>query len=216
MQQTLRVFDAVLFDMDGTLIDSTPSVHRSWARWAEEYGVPLEVVESSRGGRTAAALVALLVAPELATEATARINAYELTDTEDIVTLPGAAELVRAIPLGRAAVVTSSGAELAKARLGAAGFPAPDTVVTADDVVHGKPDPEPYLTAAHRLGVDITRCLVVEDSLGGLAAGHAAGATTLGVLTGLDGAELAPDLLVEDLTHVHATAAPGGVAVTIG
>jgi sugar-phosphatase len=172
--------DAVLLDMDGTLVDSDAAVDRAWARWAADYGVDLDTVLRLAPGKTALTAIRQ-VAPGLDDEAARRAARYQidlqLADIDGTKPLPGAADLLGTLDrLGLSwAVVTSADADLAQARLGAAGITAP-LLVTADDVRLGKPDPEGYLLAATRLQVRPERCLVVEDSAAGVAAGQRAGA----------------------------------------
>lgn len=208
-----RVFDAVLFDMDGTLIDSTASVYRSWIHWAGEYGVPAERLQGWHGVPAKTIVEAVLDAPRRA-EALARIEELEVLDADGgIVVLDGVHAALAALPDERAAIVTSCTAPLARARIAATGISAPSVVVTASEVVVGKPDPEPYLLGARRLGVDPARCLVVEDAPAGLASGRAAGAATLAVVTTHAADELDADLVVGSLADVRFVAGPDGVAV---
>ena len=175
-----RTFDAILFDMDGTLISSIAAVDRAWAQWAGEHGLDAATFRISHG-RPARDLVEDLVPPAQVEVALARINALELADSEGVLALPGALALLDALPAGSSAVVTSATRTLALNRLAAAGLPIPGVVVTSDDVTRGKPDPEPFALGAALLGVDAARCLVVEDAPAGLAAGRAAGCATLAV-----------------------------------
>jgi sugar-phosphatase len=208
---TGRVFAAVLFDMDGTLIDSTPAVERSWQKWAAEFGV--ELPAESWHGIPSAQIVAHLLAPERVREGMRRIDEIEMVDVEGILVLPGAAEALAALPSGRAAIVTSCVRDLAAARIAATGLNAPNVVVTADHVLVGKPDPAPFLLAAARLGVDPADCLVVEDAPAGLVAGRAAGAARLAVSTTHDVAELDAEAIVADLSAVRFTVSAEGVRV---
>lgn len=184
---TLR---AILFDMDGTLVDSDGAVLRSWLSWAAEYGVDgQEAYEMAHGSPSAATVRRLLPHLDQAAQVLASARQLELQydDLSDVSATPGAHELLalltrKGLPW---AVVTSADARLAKARLAAAGIVAP-VLVTTDDIAAGKPDPEGYLRAAELLGVDPPHCLVVEDAEVGLAAGRAAGAHTA-ALRGLDG-----------------------------
>ncbi len=205
-------FYAVLFDLDGTLVDSTAVVNRSWIRWAEA-----EQVDPRRllgfHGVPSAAIVAALVEPDRVAAASARIDEIELGDTEGVVPLPGAVEALAALPSGRAAIVTSCAIGLARVRLAAAGLSAPDVLVTADQVGRGKPAPDPYLLAAERLGVDPARCLVVEDAPKGLESARAAGCSTLAVVTTSPRDELEADLVVDDLSRVRLVAGSDGVRV---
>ena len=170
--------DALLFDNDGTLVDTTAAVDRAWHDFAVRYGVdPEEVLAVAHGVRADETIRRFL--PDGDRAAAARwLDARELELVHETVALPGARELLtRLTELGAPwAIVTSANALLVRARLGAAGLPTPPVVVTADDVPLGKPDPACYLLAAARLGVDPARCVVVEDVPAGLRAGLAAGA----------------------------------------
>jgi sugar-phosphatase len=192
---------AVLFDMDGTLIDSTPAVDRAWAAWEQRWDVRLGV-RASALGRPARDIVAERVPAADAQAAFLDIEAREVADTDGIVVLPGVRELLAAIPVDRWAVATSCSAPLAAARLRATGIE-PPVLVTASDTPLGKPNPDPYLAAAARLGVAPEECLVVEDAVAGVAAGRAAGCATLGVLGTVPAELLGADAVVPDLTAVH-------------
>ncbi len=210
-----RTFDAVLFDMDGTLVDSTPAVERSWATWGLEYGLTRSALEAGHGQPAAQLVTALLPADRIA-QGLARIAELELTDVHDITILPGALALLKALPADRVAIVTSATRALATARIAAAGLPAPAAVVTFDDVTRGKPDPEPFLTGAARLGVDPSRCLVVEDAPAGVAAGAAAGCATLAVTTTSTRDQLHADLVVDSLAEVSIVSGPDGFSLLVG
>lgn len=175
--------DVVLFDMDGTLVDSTEVVERHWARWASRRGVDVsDILAVSHGRPTLDTL--RLVAPHFASEEeAARIDAEEARDSEGVRPVPGALELVASLPPDRWAVVTSANRALALTRLAAAGFPVPNVLVTVDDVTRGKPDPAPYIHAARQLSAMADRSVVLEDTPVGVQAGRAAGATVIGVTT---------------------------------
>ncbi len=210
-------FDAVLLDMDGTLIDSIAAVERSWLRWCEEFGVdPRRLVGFH--GVTAENLIADLLPEPHRVEAFARIREIERNDVDDIVVLPGATELLTTLRDARVptAIVTSSTDDLAEARLRATGLPHPPVVVTASDVVRGKPWPDPWLLGAERLGVAPGSCLVVEDAVAGLRAARAAGCGGLVAVTNtMLRAELEPeaDLVVRDLAALRVEAGSGSVRV---
>jgi mannitol-1-/sugar-/sorbitol-6-phosphatase len=209
-----EVFEAVLFDMDGTLIDSTPAVFRAWTTWAGEMGLTEEQLGRHHGVPSAGVVRAVLP-PERQQAAIDRINELELTDVGDIVVLPGAAEALKALVDAKNAIATSCTRPLAGARIEAAGLQPPSTVVTADDVTHGKPDPEPYLLAAEKLGVDPRRCLVVEDAPMGLQSAHAAGCFTLAVVTTTPREALDADAVVDDLSAVEFLRVDDGIRVRL-
>jgi sugar-phosphatase len=173
-----RAVDAVLFDMDGTLVDSGAAVEASWTEFANEHGLdPAEVIASVHGVRAAESIARYLPAADVPA-ATRRLLDRELTLLDGVVAIAGAVELLAELPGAGVpvAIVTSAPRDLALARLGAAGVPVPPTLVTAEDVDHGKPAPDCYLEGARRLAADPVRCLVFEDADAGIRAGLAAGA----------------------------------------
>lgn len=182
---------AVLFDMDGTLVDSDAAVERAWHTWAREYGVDPVAVLANAHGRPSDPTVRE-ARPDLddarVAHAAARQLELQYTDLDDVREVPGAHDLLRLLDvLGLPwAIVTSADRRLTEVRLDAAGLPIPDTLVTSEDISEGKPSPEGYLKAAAALGVDPAACLVVEDSDPGLAAGYGAGMHTA-ALKGLRG-----------------------------
>jgi sugar-phosphatase len=182
-----RVFaDAVLFDLDGTLVDSTASVLRNWRRIAAMLGRDGEDLVGDLHG-IPGRQVLRMIEPDLTEERIRELDQAlidgEIADTRDVTATDGALRLVEAIPRDRWAIVTSASRRLALARLRAAGLPVPSLLVTADDVREGKPDPAPFQLAARRLGLLPERCLVLEDAPAGITAAGAAGCPTLGVLT---------------------------------
>ncbi|MFI0906082.1 HAD family hydrolase [Streptomyces sioyaensis] len=207
--------DALLFDNDGTLISSLESVYRCWSRWAKEYGVTEEdFARVALHGRPAAEIVADLLPADVVPAAVARIEQLEVEDAGGVVALPGTLALLESLPAERWAVVTSASQRLAEARLGQAGI-RPKNLIAADDISRGKPDPEPFLLAAARLGADPARCVVFEDAPVGLAAGRAAGMMTVALTTTHRAEELSADLVVPDLSAVSAQATDGSVEITV-
>ncbi|GAA2308395.1 HAD family hydrolase [Streptomyces kunmingensis] len=208
--------DALLFDNDGTLLSSMESVYRCWTRWAQEYGITAEEFAAVElHGRPAAEIAADLLPAEKVAEAVARIEELEVEDVPNGGThvLPGTKELLASLPEGRWAVVTSATRRLAEARLAAVGIE-PPLLIAADDIVRGKPDPEPFLLAAGKLGVDPARCVVFEDAPAGLTAGHAGGMTTVALATTHEAHELIADVVVKDLSAVTALVTEAGVEIT--
>ena len=196
----LREVQAVLLDMDGTLVDSDAVVERAWRSWAAEHGVQAASVLAVAHGRPSAATVrqvAPWLSPAQARRATARLDQLEAGDGADTPALPGAHRLLEELRrLGLPwAVVTGAGSRLARARLRAAGID-PPLLVTLDDVRAGKPAPDGFLLGAARLGVEPRHCLVVEDSAPGIEAGHRAGAL-VAALRGLPA-----DLAIADLSEL--------------
>ena len=183
-------FDALLLDMDGTLVDSTECVERQWRRWAARHGLDVAPILRVSHGRPTMETIRL-VAPHLATEEEVRsFDVAETEDTEGIKAVKGAVAFVRALPADRWAVVTSAPRTLARVRLERAGIPIPPVLVSADDVRRGKPDPEPYLTAARWIGQPAERCLVIEDAPAGVESARAAGMQVLGMTTTATNEEL--------------------------
>lgn len=166
---------AILFDLDGVLVDSTRSVARQWRLWAQDNGVdPEQVLKIAHGRRTVE--VVRLLAPHLPTEEEVqKLEQREAADTEGVTVMPGAADLVRSIPDGRWGVATSGTRYLATSRLRLGNLPIPRVLVSADEVVKGKPDPEPFLKGAELLGMNAEECLVIEDAPAGIRAAHAGG-----------------------------------------
>ena len=192
-----RPFEAVLFDLDGVLVDSTASVTRSWNQFAVQFGVSARALQENHG-QPAQTLVERLLGVDRIAEGLARIEAIEVADAKGVEAVPGARALFASLPEHRRAVVTSGTPPIATARLHAAGFPLPRTLITADDVTRGKPDPEPYLLAAQRLGVAPDRCLAVEDAPAGIASARAAGCQVLAVTGTAPAQELAEAALTVD------------------
>jgi sugar-phosphatase len=206
---------AILFDIDGTLVDSTPVVERSWRTWAQEYDVDAEDVMRVCHGRRTEDTVAEFVAPQQLAVAVARVQALELADFDGVTALPGARQLIEGLPRQRWAAVTSGERALMTARLEAARLPIPETMICAEDVAVGKPSPEGYLQAAAALGFDAGRCVVVEDAPAGIAAGRAAGARVLAVTTTHTAHQVASaDVIVADLSCLRATSTDDGVVLS--
>ena len=213
--------DALLFDLDGVLVDSHAVIERHWRRWAVRHGLDVAALMTRLHGRRMVDLIRAF-APHLDADAEAAKLAFEEgTDTEGVRAFEGAAEMLRALPAEAWAVVTSGNRITATTRLRHTGLPWPKVLVTADDVRRGKPAPEPYLTAAARLGVAPERCLVLEDAPAGIDAAKAAGMTAL-ALTTTHPPEAFPhaDARLARLTDVRIARAPadapGRLTVTLG
>jgi mannitol-1-/sugar-/sorbitol-6-phosphatase len=196
---------ALLFDMDGVLIDSTPAVARVWHRWAVEHGFdPDTVVHMAHGRPSRTTLRELLPNADIARE-DREVERREMEDLDGVVLLPGARELLNALPPERWTIATSCTRPLAEVRLRAAGLPIPTTMITSSDVKIGKPDPEPYLKAAAKLGFAASECIVVEDAPVGVRAGKAAGARVIAFLTTMirrDLEEAGADWIVQNCAEI--------------
>jgi mannitol-1-/sugar-/sorbitol-6-phosphatase len=187
---------AVLFDLDGVLVDSTPAVARVWTIWANKHGfVPDEVVRQAHGRPSITTIRELLPHADHVAE-NREVERGEIEDTQGVIPLPGALEILQALPQNRWTIATSCTRRLAEVRIRAAGLPLPQTMITSNDVQRGKPDPEPYIKAAQILGFAPADCIVVEDAPAGIRAGKASGARVLALRT------TAPD---SDLTQSGAT-----------
>lgn len=172
---------AILFDLDGVLVDSTRQVDREWRDWAARKGVDGDAIMAIAHGVRSLEVIRQ-VAPHLDAEAeAAAIENDEAHDQRGVVVMPDALELVQSIPPGKWGVVTSGSRLLATNRLRHCGLPVPRVLVTSDDVIHGKPHPEPYLKGAEQLGLTPAACLVIEDAPAGIQSARAGGMKVIGL-----------------------------------
>lgn len=205
----------VLFDLDGVLVDSTPAVARVWGWWARQHGFDAdEVVRRAHGRPCIESLREFL--PNANHEAESKeLERREIEDTEGVIPLPGAMELLRVIPPEKWAIVTSCTRRLAEVRIAAAGLPKPKQMVTSSDIKHGKPNPEPYLKGARILGATGEECVVIEDAPAGIRAGKAAGAHVIALRTTASDKELreaGADWIVNDCAELSVDPANNGEA----
>ena len=194
---------AIIFDLDGVLVDSNAISERHWERWAAEHGISYAKIADSHHGRPTVDIIRD-VAPHLDAEAEARKKEVpEAMDTDGLVAFDGAAALINALPDGQWAIATSGRHRTATTRLAHTGLPQPDTLVTADDVEQGKPAPDPYRLAAEQLGIHPRKCLVFEDAPAGVESAHRAGARVIAVAsTNPPNALAAADAVVDRLAEV--------------
>lgn len=189
---------ALLFDLDGVLIDSTPAVARVWHRWAVAHGLdPETVVRMAHGRPSRTTIRELLPVSGIKADIDSDVEAEdreveraEIADLDGVVLLPGARQLLDRLPLDRWTIATSCTRALAEVRLRAAGLPIPKTMITSSDVKIGKPHPEPYLKAAAILNRAASDCVVVEDAPAGVRAGRAAGSRVIAFPTTMERREL--------------------------
>ncbi|MET4697981.1 sugar-phosphatase [Constrictibacter sp. MBR-5] len=216
--QPLRgdVIDArgLLFDMDGTLVDSVAAVERTWRGWAALHCLDPAPILAVAHGRRGIDTVHMFAPEGVDFEVEAsRLAEVEREQTEGIRAVPGAGPLLRSLPPGSWAVVTSADRALAVSRLTLAGLPIPDLLITAEDVTAGKPDPQGYRLAARRLGLAAGDCIVFEDAPAGIAAGRASGARLVVVATTLPKAQLVDAAWIGDFSGVSVSLHAGRLRV---
>lgn len=203
MKKVIVGIKAILFDMDGTLVNSIPAVELVWGKWARLHGLDVEHVLHSIHGKPARDSIKLL-APHLdLAQEEDWILQSELAESAGIAAIAGARELLATLKDYPWAIVTSADRELALHRLKLAGIELPAILVTVNDVKKGKPDPEGYLLAASKLQINPTECLVVEDTVAGLEAGRRAGMKLLGITTSLSAAQLGCEHTTSDYSQMR-------------
>jgi len=175
-----RSFAALLFDMDGTVLNSLEATERVWARWAARHGLDARsVVRAAHGQRAVDSLSRLNIPGMDVMAENAEVTRMELEDMEGVRAISGVSEFLGSLPERGWAIVTSAPRALAERRLAAAGLEAPAALITAEDVATGKPDPSGYRLAARRLGASAADCVVFEDAVAGIKAGEAAGSKVI-------------------------------------
>ena len=204
--------EAVLFDLDGVLVDSAACVERHWRRWAVEHHLDGDEVMRLAHGRPTIETIRL-VAPHLPADAeAARLEAAQAVDISGVVEMQGAAQLVRSLPPAAWAIATSGTRDTALSRMKHTGLPLPSVLITADDIEHGKPNPESYLLAAARLAVEPARCVVVEDAPAGVRAAHAAGMRVIALTTTHPRDDFAAaEVTANRLADIHISPGDGGL-----
>ena len=207
---------ALLFDMDGTLVDSTAVVERVWGWWAERHHLPLlDVLAFSHGRPTRDTMEYFLPATDVGAEAQ-EMQRYEENQTDGILPVAGAKEAVLAARKGTWGVVTSAPRLLAERRLVAAGLQVPDVLVPVDEIERGKPDPEGYLKAAKLLRVAPDRCVVFEDTRPGIEAAEAAGMRAIGLLTTFPAEILGCEWVIRDFRDIRLEHGAAGFEIFAG
>jgi len=209
---------AILFDLDGVLIDSTPAVARVWRRWALEHHFDAEAVVGMAHGRPSRTTIRELLPHSNIDAEDREVERREMEDIEGVILLPGALRLLNSLPLERWTIATSCTRPLAEVRLRAAGLPIPKKLITSSDVTNGKPHPEPYQKAAASLGFSASECIVIEDAPAGVRAGKAAGARVIGFPTTMARNDLenaGADWIVENCAAITAHHGDGGLFLTV-
>jgi sugar-phosphatase len=215
---TTRRLDAaaILFDMDGVLVNSSAVVERAWRQWALNHGFDVKAILAVAHGRRTRDTVAE-VAPHLdAAKEGAWLDATEQFDFEGMVPIPGAARLLESLPRHRWAIVTSAHRSLAIDRLTICGLTLPEHLVSSDQIERGKPHPDGYLLGARQLGVEPGGCVVFEDSPPGIEAGRAAGMRVVGLATTYASSRLhGVEAIVQDLSQVTVRETGAGLAIDL-
>jgi sugar-phosphatase len=204
--------NALLFDLDGVLIDSTPAVARVWKQWANEHGFDPEEVTYNAHGRPSIETIREYLPDSDYELENGEVERREIEDLDGVIVWPGARELLNSLPPDRWTIVTSCTRPLAQARLAAAGLPVPKLMVTSNDIKNGKPNPEPYLKGALLLGFPATNCIVLEDVPAGIRAGKSSGARVIAFRTTMAEWELrkaGADWVVNDCSVVTLDGASG-------
>ena len=197
---------ALLFDLDGVLINSTPAVARVWRKWALERGFNAEEVVARAHGRPSIITVREYLPHADPDVENREVERREIEDLEGVVPLPGALDLLASLPPERWTIVTSCTRKLAEVRIRAAGLPLPAKLISSNDITHGKPHPEPFLKGARALGFPAAACTVVEDMPVGVQAGKAAGANVVAFTTTVQPPalrEAGADWVLNDCSQIH-------------
>jgi len=209
---------ALLFDLDGVLIDSTPAVARVWHRWAVAHGFDPEAVVRMAHGRPSRTTIAELLPNADVEREDREVERMEIEDLDGVVQLPGAQQLLASLPPDRWTIATSCTRPLAEVRLRAARLPIPKTMITSSEVKDGKPAPEPYLKAAAILHRSAPDCVVVEDVPAGIRAGKASGARVIAFPTTVERRELesaGADWIVRNCAEIAARAENNGLVLSL-
>ncbi len=209
---------ALLFDLDGVLINSTPAVTRVWRRWAVEHGFnPEEVVARAHGRPSLTTVREYLPNSDHEVE-NREVERREIEDLEGVDPLPGALDLLAGLPPDRWTIVTSCTRPLAEVRIKAARLPLPERLITSNDIRQGKPHAEPYLKAASMLGFPAADCVVFEDVPAGIRSGKDAGAKVIAFRTTAQEPvlrEAGADWILNNCADVRAAKMAGKLRLTL-
>ncbi|MBD2794388.1 HAD-IA family hydrolase [Xenorhabdus sp. 42] len=187
---------AILFDLDGTLVDSGPCIERLWYQWAQENHLDTKYVLSIIHGRTIEETLKLISSYFYNKHCVDDIKARAIVELSQVKSITGAIDFIKAIPASRMAIVTSGAKKISMQSIISAGIPVPETMITSEDISHGKPDPEPYLKAAGILGVQPSECLVFEDADSGIQSALSAGMRVIAI------GENSQPLLSNEIVHL--------------
>jgi mannitol-1-/sugar-/sorbitol-6-phosphatase len=207
---------AILFDLDGTLVESTSFIERLWQDWGLQHGIAPQYMSEVMHGRRAREIIHI-VAPHLPIKEEAyAMETAEISNMEGMQAYRGARELLNRLPRKQWAIVTSGTLRVASARLNHAKLPTPEVFITADDVKAGKPAPDGYLLAAKRLSVSPADCVVVEDAPAGVQAGKAAGMKVIGIASLLQKEILSQaDIVIKEVADIKLQFTGSGINIQI-
>ena len=207
---------AILFDLDGTLVDSATRVQRLWIEWSKRRGVDTDSLLEIMHGRRADETIRL-VAPHLSVQDEFRaLEADEIADMEGVRPYPSAVELLGTLSSFQWAIVTSGTKRVAEARMKHVGLPTPKVFITADDVQAGKPAPDGYLLAASRLNIKPAECVVIEDAPAGIQAGKSAGMRVIAVASTLTSEVLnQADVAIRHLSEIILLSTEQGIQIRV-
>jgi mannitol-1-/sugar-/sorbitol-6-phosphatase len=209
-----RKFAAFLFDMDGTVLNSIAAAERVWSDWARRHGLDVAAFLPTMHGMRAIETVRRLALPGVDPQREAdEITRAETADVEGIHAIEGAPAFLASLPRNRWAIVTSSPRALALRRIEAAELLLPDTLITSEDVLRGKPAPDCFLLAAERLGADARDCLVFEDAIPGIHAAEAAGAEVAVITATHQHRMETPHATISDYTGLRAVTDAQGIGL---
>jgi len=208
-------FDALLFDLDGTLVNSLAAVDRAWTALCDRHRLDASFVVPQIHGRRSIDSIRLIL-PHVDAEAEDQwLQDREATDTEGVFALEGAAEFLYSLECPWA-IVTSGTSNVANPRIRAGGLPMPRVAVYGEDVKNGKPSPGPYLLGAQRLGIAPERCLFFEDTLAGIRSAHAANMKSIGIASSLSAEQISEaDAVINDYKNLSVLPQDGAYTLTI-
>ncbi|KAJ2703605.1 hypothetical protein FB645_003812 [Coemansia sp. IMI 203386] len=205
--------------MDGTLVNTVACVENYWRGMAEKHNVDAEkLLHNVHGHPTYDVLCKWFPESMHSRESAEKAETDLMHDAEGVFAVPGVPELLTNLDSSKWTIVTAATQALALTRMQQVNLPVPDTLVSAKDVQVGKPSPECYEMGAKRLGVDAKETVVFEDSINGVKAGRAAGATVVGVLTSTTAEKLrqaGAEYAVEDFSKVRVEDRGGYLEIVI-
>ena len=196
---------AVIFDLDGTLVDSSAVVERQWSIWARSHRIEPRLVMEVVHGRPSIQTMRMF-RPETTLDESRAFDAIEAADLEGLKPVAGAREAMESCDRQQIpwAIVTSGTNTMARNRLRECGFEVPPVFVTVEQTPRGKPAPDPFLRAAMLLKVDPSQCTVFEDAPPGIHAGKAANMRVIALQTTHAADHLSgADAVVRDLSEVE-------------